>query len=209
MGDPRKIRSKFEGPSHPWQRQRIEEERQLVKEYGLKNKTEIWKMQSKLKSFTAQAKNLIPLATPQAELEKKQLMARLQRYGLVPVNTQVDVVLGLTLRDLLERRLQTQVYKKNLARTMHQARQFITHGHVTISGKKISSPSYLVPVVEETQIGFISNSTLVNPDHPERQIISESEAKKKAAKKEAKEKQAARRDTRGRRQGGKDRRNKN
>lgn len=209
MGDPRKIRSKFEGPSHPWQRQRIEEEKLLVKEYGLKNKTEIWKMHSMLKSFTVQAKNLIPLATPQAELEKKQLMARLQRYGLVPVNTQVDVVLGLTLRDLLERRLQTQVYKKNFAKTMHQARQFITHGHVTIFGKKISSPSYLVPVAEETQIGFISNSTLANPDHPERQIVSEAEAKRKAAKKEAKEKQAARRDVQGRRRGDKGRRNKN
>ncbi|MBI4150251.1 30S ribosomal protein S4 [Candidatus Woesearchaeota archaeon] len=183
MGDPRKIRSKFAGPSHPWQRQRIVEEKQLVKEYGLKNKTEIWKMTSMLKSVARQAKNLIPLATVQAEREKKQLMTRLQRYGLVPMNTNMDAVLGLTLRDLLERRLQTQVYKKNLAHTMRQARQFITHGHITIAGRKISSPSYLVPITEETQISFMINSTLANTEHPERQIAPASESKKKLKKK--------------------------
>lgn len=205
MGDPRKIRSKFEGPSHPWQRQRIDEEKALAKEYGLKNKTEIWKMRSTLKTFTAQAKNLIPLATPQAELEKKQLMARLQRYGLIPTSATIDVVLSLTLRDLLERRLQTQVYKKSFSRTMRQARQYITHGHVTIAGRKISSPSYLVPLAEETQIGFIQNSTLSNPDHPERQIVSQSEATKarKEKRKEDKERRASsqrRGDRRGSRQ---------
>ena len=90
--------------------------------------------------------------------------------------------------DLLERRLQTQVYKKNYARTMKQARQFITHGHVIISGRKISSPSYLVPIAEETQISFMPNSTLASGEHPERQIVSEAEASraKKAAKKEQK-----------------------
>jgi len=199
MGDPRKIRSKFEGPSHPWQRQRIEEEKTLAKEYGLKNKTEIWKMHSMLKGFTAQAKNLIPLTNPQAEKEKHQLITRLQRYGLVPMNANVDAVLGLTLRHLLERRLQTQVYKKNFARTMRQARQFITHGHVTISGRKISAPSYLVPVSEEMQIGFIANSTLADAEHPERQIVSESAAKKAKKEKKAKAKAAARPDFRKRR----------
>ncbi len=152
-------------------------------------------MQSLLKNFTAQAKNLIPLTTTQAEKEKKQLMTRLQKYGLVPVSATVDAALSLTLRDLLERRLQTQVYKKNLARTMHQARQFITHGHITVSGRKISSPSYLVPTNEEMALGFIPNSTLANAEHPERQIVSKSGAEKKE---KAREREEKRREGRGR-----------
>ena len=51
MGDPKILRKKFESPSHPWQKSRIEEERQLIREYGLKNKSEAWKMRSKAKNF--------------------------------------------------------------------------------------------------------------------------------------------------------------
>ena len=45
MGDPRKIRSKIKTPSHPWQKERIEEEKGLVKEYGIPRKRELWKME--------------------------------------------------------------------------------------------------------------------------------------------------------------------
>ena len=59
MGDPRKTRRKYKGPGHPWERWRIEEERVIKKDYGLKNKREIWKANSELRRLNAQSKKLI------------------------------------------------------------------------------------------------------------------------------------------------------
>ena len=38
MGDPGRARKNYKGPGHPWERWRIEEERPIKKDYGLKNK---------------------------------------------------------------------------------------------------------------------------------------------------------------------------
>jgi len=78
--------------------------------------------------------------------------------------------LTITLKDVLERRLQTLVYKKKLARSIKQARQFITHRHVTVSDKVITSPSYIVTKDDENKIGFSSLSALNSIDHPERAL---------------------------------------
>ncbi|PIN86445.1 30S ribosomal protein S4 [Candidatus Woesearchaeota archaeon CG10_big_fil_rev_8_21_14_0_10_44_13] len=184
MGDPKKIRKKYQTPRHPWQKARIEEEGSLLKEYGTKNKKEIWKMQSKLRDFSDRAKRLIAAKTPQAEKEKKELLLKLQSMGLISLEAGLDGVLSLTLRDIMERRLETLIYKKNLARSMKQARQFIVHGHVMVGDKKINSPSYIVSIKEEGLIRFTSKSKLNDPEHPERVMISESAAKKKAKKME-------------------------
>ena len=73
MGDPKKIRKKYNTPMHPWEGKRIEEEKGLLREYGLKNKKEIWKMRAVLKGFSDQAKKLITATGVQAEKEKQQL----------------------------------------------------------------------------------------------------------------------------------------
>jgi small subunit ribosomal protein S4 len=181
MGDPKKTRKKYSTPGHPWQRARIEEEAKLMQEYGFKNKREIWKMGSFLRDATAQAKKLVTLAGPQAEKEKSSLLSRLKKYGLLKPEAALDAVLSISLRDVLERRLQTVVYKKTLANTIKQARQFITHEQICVAGKVVTSPSYLVHLSEENQIGFRPNSKLSNPEHPERA------AARKAKEKEAKE----------------------
>ncbi|MDP6293727.1 MAG: 30S ribosomal protein S4, partial [Candidatus Woesearchaeota archaeon] len=59
MGDPRRMKSKIDRPSHPWDKTRIEEESVLSAEYGLRNKKELWRMHNTLRGFTTQAKNLI------------------------------------------------------------------------------------------------------------------------------------------------------
>jgi small subunit ribosomal protein S4 len=193
MGDPRRFKSKYSGPGHPWQRARIEEERAVSKEYGLSTKRELWKAESKLKSFAAQAKKLIALRTAQAEIEKKQLVDRVARYGLLSSTAKLDDILGLTVRDLLNRRLQTIVYKKGFARSPRQARQFIVHEHILVGDKKVSAPSYLVPVADEARISFVSNSSLANAEHPERAFkpkpaaeIAKSVAEKKPMRAERK-----------------------
>ncbi len=168
MGDPRKQRRKYNKPAHPWQAERINEERGIVKEYGIGNKKELWKQVSFLSRFKAKAKQLATAEGEQAEKEKQQMFERLTKYGLLQGTQDLGSILGLDIRDVLERRLQTIVQKKNLAKTAKQARQFITHQHIKIGEQTITSPSYLVTVEEEPQIQFSQTSQLVDEMHPER-----------------------------------------
>ncbi|MBW2978222.1 30S ribosomal protein S4 [Candidatus Woesearchaeota archaeon] len=190
MGDPRRIRKKFSGPSHPWQKERIDEEKEFLKEYGLKNKSEVWKADSKLRSFKKQVKKLIRTKTEQSEKEKVQLLTKLVNLGVLPENAGVEDVLGLSIKDILERRLQSVILRKGLARSVKQARQFITHQHIMINNKKITAPGFLVPKGLEDAISFSTSSSLFSTEHPERAV-----EKKKLAPKEKKKKEAPKKKT--------------
>jgi small subunit ribosomal protein S4 len=48
------------------------------------------------------------------------------------------------LIDLLERRLDTVVYRMKFVPTVFAARQFVNHGHVTVNGRRVNIPSFLV-----------------------------------------------------------------
>lgn len=194
MGDPGRLRKQYEGPRHPWQRERIDNEEGLFKEYGLKNKREIYKAQSILRVFAAQAKRLTALRStlnPQVKKEEEQLLTRLHKLGLLNAGASLEDVLGLSIRDILNRRLQTLVYRKNLARTAKQARQFIIHNHVFVNNHKMNVPSYLVPREEENLISYNPSSTIADEDHPERPQPKEQKqgiVKKEEKKEEKKEK---------------------
>lgn len=143
----------FSRPKKPWQASRIKEENNLLKEYGLKTKTEIWRAAEILRRWRELAKNIVSLSAEKREGETKILLTKLQKYGIVSTDTDIDEVLALNLRDILEKRLQTIIYKKSMALTPKQARQFIVHNKVTVNGKKVSSPSHLVKTTDE--ISFI------------------------------------------------------
>jgi small subunit ribosomal protein S4 len=182
MGQPRRTRKKYSTPRHPWQSARIEEEKGLVKDYGVKNKKEIWKMAAVLRRLSTQAKRLVVDISAQGSVERENLLSRLRSYGLISGNDSTDAILSLTVRDVMDRRLQTLVQKKGLANTVKQARQFITHKHITVGGKKVSSPSYLVTLEEEPTITFTSESMLAQKkfDEPPRKpttVVEEVETK--------------------------------
>jgi len=187
MGHPKLKKKTYSGPTHPWQKERIEEEKELLREFGLKNKKEVWRLSSVLRKYAAQAKKLIALDNPQAEIEKTQLLKKLSLSGLIKETAKLEDVLSITLKDILNRRLQTIIYKSKSTKSIRQARQFITHGHVTIGDKKITVPSYLVSTQEETLINFAPTSKLSNQDHPERSVQAEP-IKKKEDKKKIKKK---------------------
>ena len=168
MGDIKKNRKKYSTPSHPWQKARIDEEKEILKKYGLKNKKEIWKSASVLSRFKDRVKKNIALRTEQSEKEKIELLSRLNSLGLLEKNAKLEDVLSLKSGDILNRRLQTILFKSNLAKTIKQSRQFIIHGHVTIGEKKITAPGYLVLKKEESLINFTKKSSLSNVEHPER-----------------------------------------
>ncbi len=135
-------------------------------------------MDSLLKNFTGQAKQLIPEKSEQAEKEKKQLIDRLARIGLIPSNADLTSVLGLTLKDILERRLQTIIYKKGLAKTIKQARQFIVHEHIFVGDTKVTIHSYIVLSGEEGKITFDQYSKFTEEGHPARLAIQMNMEKK-------------------------------
>jgi small subunit ribosomal protein S4 len=108
----------------------------------------------------------------QRQQQEKQLLQRLNRLGILPDTAVLDDVLDLTLEDILERRLQTMVQNKGLTKSIYQARQLITHGHIAIDGKRTPSPSYLVLRDEEAKITYTPTSNLSKPDHPLRQTIA-------------------------------------
>jgi len=158
MGDPKKPRKKWEGPKHPWEKERLLKEIELVGRYGLKNKRELWLASSLARKFRHQARSLLGLP-PEIRAEREHtLLKRLYRLGLVGENASLDDVLGLTAEHILERRLQTIVYKKGLARTIHQARQLIVHGHIAIGGRRVTSPGHLVSREEEKLIDYAPGS---------------------------------------------------
>jgi small subunit ribosomal protein S4 len=171
VGDPKLPRRKYDTPSHPWQGDRIKMENDLIKQFGLKNKREVWKSQSLVRNFRQQARLLnarLRMADVQAEKEKNQLLDRLSNLGLLNPNSNLTDVLGLEVENILNRRLQTQVYLKGLAHSPKQARQFIIHGHIAINSRKVTIPGYLVKHNEEETIEYNQYSSLTNELHPMR-----------------------------------------
>jgi small subunit ribosomal protein S4 len=141
-----KKHKKYVRPKQIFERERIDEEDKLVKKFGLKNKTEIWKTQAKVDYFRGRAKDL----AKQPPEEQEVFFNKLRALGLKIEGT-ADV-LDLKVENLLERRLPTVLVKKKLANAVKQGRQFVTHKKVLINGTAINSPSYLVPLSEEGQI---------------------------------------------------------
>jgi len=166
MGSPRQLRKKYETPSHPWQKERIDFEKKLTNEYGLRRKNELWKMGQLIKKLTNQVKKLTYDFSEQGQKEKEQLMKKVVRLGLLDDKAVMPEVLVLTVKDILERRLQTIVFKKSLASSVKHARQLIVHGHIFVNTKKVTSPSYVVLNGEESSIIYNPNSALNNADHP-------------------------------------------
>jgi small subunit ribosomal protein S4 len=96
----------------------------------------------------------------------------MQRSGLLGPDADIDDVLSLKVQTQLERRLQTLVYRRGLARSPKQARQLITHGHIAIAGRRVSIPGYRVSRTEETQISYYGKSPFVTDSHAERERIT-------------------------------------
>lgn len=172
MGDPKKSKKQYFTPAHPWNKTAIDEERILMQDYGLQKKKEIYIHNSFLKKYKDIAKRLIADKTVQGEREKAQMMAKLQRLNLLGAGARLDDVLSLQLPNILDRRLQSVVDKKGLARSMKQARQFITHRHIRIGDKEITSPGYLVSSEEESVLNFKADSPLADDAHPQRVTIA-------------------------------------
>jgi len=136
----------YSRPKRPFDKARIQEEKEIRDEFGLKNKREIWKADAKIKAIREKAKKLISADEP----EKRAFFDRLKKIGF-KVDSISDV-LSLDKRDYLKRRLQTVLVNKRIAHTPKSARQLITHKKVLVGKNNVSSPSYIVPISLEDKI---------------------------------------------------------
>ncbi|PSQ43165.1 30S ribosomal protein S4 [Halobacteriales archaeon SW_7_68_16] len=161
---------RYETPNHPFQGERISSEHDLVDRYGLANKGELWRVQSRLRDFRREARRLLGRRATggEANAESDEFLARLRRLGILGEEDGLDAVLGLSVEDVLERRLQTLVYRQGLANTVDQARQFVVHGHVVVGDSQVREPSYRVTEREAGTIRFTETSPLADELHPER-----------------------------------------
>jgi small subunit ribosomal protein S4 len=145
----RKLRRRYKKPKRPWDSSRIDGERDILREFGLRRKREIWIAEAIVREFRRRARDLIAIKD---ENEKKILLERLVGLGLLQKGQGLENVLALNVRDILNRRLQTIVLNKGFADTIKDARQKITHGHICMGNRKIIFPSYIVPVENEKLI---------------------------------------------------------
>lgn len=153
MGDPRRIKRTWEGPRHPWRREDLYEGLKLIGEYGLRNKRELFKAQTIARRYRKMARAILALPENERLEKEKALILRLYKKGLIKYQeATADTVLSLTAKDILERRLQTVVYRKGLAPTIHAARQMIVHRHIMVGDRIVDIPGYLVNAEEEPTV---------------------------------------------------------
>mgnify|MGYP006269233539 CR=1 FL=1 len=145
----KKLKKQYETPSEAWDEERIEEEKELIEEFGLRNKKEVYRAESELRGLRRQARKAI---AAESDEQRKPLLERAHSLGLIKSDGNIDDVLSLSTRDFLERRIQTAVERKGYADTAKEARQLVVHGHVYLNGEKVSVPGYLLTQEEEKEL---------------------------------------------------------
>ncbi|MDD3160278.1 MAG: 30S ribosomal protein S4 [Candidatus ainarchaeum sp.] len=161
MGDPKKLKKQYARPRKSFQKERIDMEKAVVKEYGLKNKREYYIAESFIRRKRGIARSLLALALEERLKREKELIDSLKKVGILRGQPTLEDVLMLSPTTALERRLQTVVYRKGLANTQKQARQFVVHGHIGINGKKLNIPGYMVTTDDEASLKFYKKELLV------------------------------------------------
>ncbi len=162
MGDPKKSRKKYSSPRKLWQADQLSQDLYILGKYGLRNKRELWKAETELSRLRKQARKLLAESVDKRFREEQNLLSSLSRKGIIGGSPTLDDILGLTIENLLERRLQTVVKNKGLVKSIHLARQAVSHGHIVVNDRVVTIPGYLVRVEEEPSVRFRVKSALAD-----------------------------------------------
>merc|ERR1712232_79557 len=152
----------FRKPKRPFGKERLDAEMKIIGEYGLKNKREVWRVQYALARIRKAARTLLTLDEKSETriFQGEALLRRMTRLGLLLENEKkLDYTLGLTTAKIMERRLQTKVFKLGLAKSIHHSRCLIRQRHIRVGKQMCNVPSFLVRVDSEKHIDFALTST--------------------------------------------------
>ncbi len=143
-------------PKKIWNKSLLLEELQLMGEYGLRNKKELWLARARLKWIVRRARSLLSMTAEERAPLEMPFKEKLYKMGFIEdPSVSLDRILSLDVRAVLERRLQTIIYRMGLAKSIYHARQLIVHGHVAVAGRRVTSPGFLVPRELEDKISLI------------------------------------------------------
>lgn len=176
----KKLKKQYETPNEGWSQERIDREDELIEDYGLKNKKEVYKAQSQLRSLRREARDLV---ASENEQERKELIEKAHRLGLVREDAELEQILSLNVTDLLDRRLQTAINRRGYTDTVKEARQLVVHGHVYVDGQRVNVPGYLLTQEEEQEIEVIMPEPSEDeaPEEDTEEEIDESEVSEEGA----------------------------
>ncbi|KAJ8986112.1 hypothetical protein NQ317_005582 [Molorchus minor] len=144
-------------PRRPYEKARLDQELKIIGAFGLRNKREVWRVKYTLAKIRKAARELLTLEEkdPKRLFEGNALLRRLVRIGVLDENRmKLDYVLGLKIEDFLERRLQTQVFKLGLAKSIHHARVLIRQRHIRVRKQVVNIPSFMVRLDSQKHIDF-------------------------------------------------------
>ncbi len=208
MGDPRRQKKKYVVPKRPFDTERFEQELELIGAFGLRNKRELWRHSTELSNYRRQARQMLAVPPSEREQIEKELVDKLAKIGILAEEPSLDRVLDLTLENILERRLQTIVFRKGMAASMHHARQLVAHGHIALDSARVTTPARLITIGEADRIAYTTKSLLNDQSHPARIAASDAATRVVAPPEEFDDRQRGRRDDRrgGRRDGRRDNR---
>ncbi len=180
-------RKRYSKPLKPFESTRIKKENLLLEKYGLKNKREIWKAKEKVKRIREEAIKFLTATKEEQEL----FLSRLKKLGFVGEKARIDDALAINEETIFNRRLQTIVLKKEIAKTAKGARQLVVHGHIKIGERTVDIPSYLVSKKEEqeTKIKEKTKNKKIEEKKEKKQETKNTEEEKEKAEQEKEEKQ--------------------
>merc|ERR1712083_369110 len=153
----------FVTPRRPFEKSVLDQELKLIGEYGLRNKREVWRVKYTLAKIRKAARELLTLdeKDPKRLFEGNALLRRLVRIGVLDEDKmKLDYVLALRMEDFFERRLQTQVFKTGLAKSIHHARVLIRQRHIRVRKQVVNVPSYIVRLDSQKYIDLAHDSAL-------------------------------------------------
>ena len=145
----------FKAPKKPFEKERLDAELLSVGKYGLKNKREYLTVQLSLAKIRKAARELLTLDKTDTRrvFEGEALLKRMVRLGVLkPEEASLDFVLSLKTEQILERRLQTVVFKRHMANSVHHSRVLIRQRHIAVGKQLVNIPSFLVRVSSEPHV---------------------------------------------------------
>lgn len=142
-----------------------------VGEYGMRSKRELRVLEKIFQNMKKRAKDLLIHTDEDYQIvQGRLLLSRLEKQGIMSeikytskkdIIAKLEKVLDLDITEILERRLQTKVFRMGLAKSIHHARLLIYQKHIAVNGFIVDKPGFIVSAKNDGNIELSQHSALV------------------------------------------------